>query len=600
MQQKLDRLETPLDAADLLLGFCLRRPFDRLLDPSCGEGIFLRRAALWRDWLADSLQNASPDSLWGVDMNPETAVIAQTALPHARILNQNFFTVKPERELGGVKFDAVIGNPPYARADSIGRLHRESGEQLAFGLDETRRLETGDYETNLQSPVSNLRLIPRSLWRQLSHRSGLYAYFILHSAEFLREGGRLGFVVPDGWLDAVYGAGLKQFLLEHFRLVALIESAVERWLPMANQNACLVVLEKCGDPERRAANLTRLIRLQRPLSQLIPFALDNPRRLTAIERLVPRLLPSDNRRAPDFDIRVLPQWKLDAEAKWGLTLRAPDVYYRRRAQSDLPPLKSWAKIERGFTTGANRFFYLGQPAIEEWGIEPKFRRPLLKTLRGVDKLQLDESDCQTGLLWLPPGINLEETAVARYIAWGEEQGFHQRRTCAARQPWVSLPEQPPAQIVLPKSLRQRHFAAQLAQDLPADQQIYRLSLADGVSSSVAAALLNSAWFALQCELLGRINFGEGLLWLAMYELASIMLPDPRQLSPDQTTRLEQCFEQLSQRPILPTPEELTQPDRQKLDTAVFDILNFAERERTAVYDTLLDRIAARLDKRVSK
>jgi hypothetical protein len=256
-------------------------------------------------------------------------------------------------------------------------------------------------------------------------------------------------------------------------------------------------------------------------------------------------------------------------------------------------LKSWAAIQRGFTTGANEFFYLNTAVIDKWTIEPQFRRPLLKSLRGLDRLQLAAADCQTELLWLPPGSEFRGTAAADYVAWGEEQGFHQRRTCAGRQPWYSLSDQSPAQIILPKGIWLRHMAALLADDLLVDQQLYRVSLAPGVPTLAAAALFNSAWFALQCELHGRINFGAGVLWLATYELESTRLPDPRQLAPAQIAELEACFTQLAQRPIGYVEEELAQPDRQALDTAVFDILNFSDGERTAVYDALRARIHTR-------
>jgi hypothetical protein len=40
-------------------------------------------------------------------------------------------------------------------------------------------------------------------------------------------------------------------------------------------------------------------------------------------------------------------------------------------------------------------------------------------------------------------------------------------------------------------------------------------------------------------------------------------------------------------------EELAQPDRQALDTAVFEIMKFSEGERTAVYQALLERSQTR-------
>ena len=221
--------------------------------PVVAGGAFLRRAALWRGWLSDSLDDPSPDELWGVELDQETAVIARETLPTAHILNQNFFTLTPDPDR---LFDSIIGNPPYTRAEWIGRLGRQSGEQLAF--------ELATENTGHQPPTTNhpTRLIPHHLWQRLSHRSGLHAYFFLHGLAFLREGGRFGFVVPNGWLDVAYGAGLKQFLLDHFRIIALIESGAERWFQAANINTCLVILEKCSSARRRAANLVRLIPAQ--------------------------------------------------------------------------------------------------------------------------------------------------------------------------------------------------------------------------------------------------------------------------------------------------------------------------------------------------
>jgi hypothetical protein len=523
-----------------------------------------------------------PDRLWGVELDPEAAKSAQVDLPQAHILTQNFFTLEPDKtEL----FDAIIGNPPYTRAEWFGRLHREAGRQLALDLDETG---LGDAAGRKE------HLLPRELWAQLDGRSGLHAYFFLHSIRFLREGGRLGFVVPNGWLDVAYGQKLKQFLLDHFRIMVLLESGVERWFHDAKVNTCLVVLEKCSGPLRRDANLVRLIRLRRRLRDLIPIPLDDRLRPSHLDRLVTRLLPSSNRQSDDYGLRVLPQRELDATTQWGLALRSPAVYRQRLAQADIPSLASWATIRRGFTTGANAFFYLNPAAIEKWGIEPQFRRPVLKSLRGIDQLRLTSSSCGHELLHVTGTTNLKDTAAASYIAWGEGQGFHLRRTCASRHPWYSLPEARQAHLILPKGVWRRHFAAMLDDKLPIDQQLYGLTLPAGVSPFAAAALLNSTWFALQCELHGRLNFGEGVLWLAIYEIGSMRLPDPRQLLPSQLATLEQLFTQLAQRPLLNIDMELVQPDRQALDAAVFDLLGFSESEQTAVLEALLERVEDRL------
>ena len=582
-QRTLGQFSTPPDIADLLLAFCLRRPGDKVLDPSCGAGAFLARAAQWLDWLADLPDDVPADALWGVELDEETALIAQTRLPQAHIRQQNFFIIQPDLEQAKFpdQFDAIIGNPPYTRAEWIGRLRRHTGQQLTFEWGETT------------SPRPDSQLIPASLWSRLSSRSGLHAYFFLHGVDFLREGGRFGFVVPNGWLDVAYGAALKQFLLDHFKIIAIIESTVERWFEGAKINTCLVVLEKCSGTNRRASNFVRLIRLKRPLSQFLTYPPDDYRRLQKTERLVTHLLPSHSQQIDDSAVRVLPQGELQPEAKWGLMLRAPDVYRQRLNDAQLGPLSSWAAVQRGYTTGANEFFYLDTAVIDKWGIEPEFRQIVLKSLRGIDQLRLTRNQCRYQLLTISAAVDLSGTAVANYITWGEEQGFHQRRTCASRHPWYSLLPQFPGQIVLPKGIWRRHSAPLLDDVLPVDQQLYQIRLADGVSPLAAAALLNSAWFMLQCELEGRINFGAGVLWLATYELQAMRLPDPRHLPSQSITYLEQAFTQLAARPCQDIETELNQPDRQHLDQLVFDMMNLTLHERTAVLDSLRDRVQTR-------
>jgi hypothetical protein len=130
-------------------------------------------------------------------------------------------------------------------------------------------------------------------------------------------------------------------------------------------------------------------------------------------------------------------------------------------------------------------------------------------------------------------------------------------------------------------------------DLAVDQQLYQIQPARHVPLLAAAALFNSAWFALQVELQGRVNFGKGLLWLATYELDEVRLPDPRRLVADQLFKLEQVFLRLAERTIADTTPDLALPDRQALDEVVFDILGFTAAERTAVVESLQERLTSR-------
>ncbi len=292
-QNTLGQFDTPLDVADLLLGFCLRSPADRILDPGCGNGLLLNRATDWLDWLAPGPTDIIPEAIWGIELDPELAEEAQALLPQAHILNQNFFALDPDSVL---PMDVLVGNPPYTRAQWIGQIETGDARQIPM------------FVWGEDAPLSDkLPLVSRRLAQSLSGRSGLHAYFFLQGEQFLREGGRLGFVVPNGWLDIAYGTELKQFLLDHFRILAIVESTVERWFTSANVNTCLVILEKCGVLSRRSINQVRLVRLKQPLCQLLPDRVDIQRHLLAVEQLVSQLLPVRPHVTKEFVIHVVQQ-----------------------------------------------------------------------------------------------------------------------------------------------------------------------------------------------------------------------------------------------------------------------------------------------------
>jgi hypothetical protein len=581
-QFALGQFETPLDVADLVVSLAVQRPGDHVLDPSCGEGFLLDRAAAWMRWLAGTPREKLPGRLQGLERNQDAANRLQQRLPEAQIANINYLGLT---QIDLEPVDAIIGNPPYTRAERIGQVEDENVRQLAMF----------SWEEDSKEP-DKIPLISQHLSSTLSSRSGLHAYYLVHSSEFLKEGGRLAFVVPNGWLDVAYGVELKQYLLDHFRINAIIESSVERWFDQAWINTCIIVVEKCSNLPRRQGNLVRLVRLKKPLHQLLPSSATSQHRFLALERLVEGLLPGQSTVTEGADIHVKEQRTLRPETKWGMALRAPMVFRHHRDHLSLAPLKMWAQIQRGYTTGANEFFYLTEEVVDKWGIEEKFRQPLLKSLRGVDQLELSEHDAQFEVFLVTPEAKLKGTGAGRYIRWGEAQEFHLRRTCAGREPWYSFPVQHPAPIVLPKGIWHRHFAPLLTGKVAVDQQLYQIALVEYLPLKAIAALLNSIWFALQVELRGRVSFGKGLLWLAAYELEEVQLPDPRLLSSEQVLRLEEAFNCLADKPLAGSLEELNNPARQALDEAVFDVLGFSVKERADAKNSLIERLQSRWQK----
>ena len=190
---------------------------------------------------------------------------------------------------------------------------------------------------------------------------------------------------------------------------------------------------------------------------------------------------------------------------------------------------------------------------------------------------------------------LAGTNALRYIEWGESRGFHTRPTCAARDRWYDIGERPPAHLAWIKGVWNRHFCPLLpAEHIALDQQVYGVELLEPALRKVIAALLNSTWTALCAELGGRVNFGEGILWIAAYEAGQLPLPDPARIPDAQAAALEAAFDALAARPVLPLAEQVTQPDRHTLDETVFDLLQLDTAERRAIRTATVELVQARL------
>lgn len=111
-EKVLGAVYTPPRVAAALTRWAVRAPADKVLDPSCGEGVFLSAA---RTRLAD-LGARKPDCV-GVDIHPETAAATGAVC-------EDFFSWARSAQ----EFDVVVGNPPFIRS----HLFQEASRTLAF------------------------------------------------------------------------------------------------------------------------------------------------------------------------------------------------------------------------------------------------------------------------------------------------------------------------------------------------------------------------------------------------------------------------------------------------------------------------------------
>lgn len=186
----------------------------RILDPAVGDGVFLREAT---GLLSDKSDVAS---LCGIDIDASAIAASRRNLGPLPVLIQG--DALAARLPGAISpgFDAVIGNPPWG-----GWSRRLSN---AARKDYGERFETA---------------------RGFLEPSAL---FVERATALLRDGGRLGLVLPDYLLLKAYPA-LRKHLLDNYRLEELIHWG--RVFPGVNLDAFTLIARR--DTSRRDASRGR-------------------------------------------------------------------------------------------------------------------------------------------------------------------------------------------------------------------------------------------------------------------------------------------------------------------------------------------------------
>lgn len=296
-RHKFGQHYTDEDIVDLINAFCIRKGDASVLDPACGSGSFLVRA-YYRKWELDKgLTNQELlEGIYGCDINPFPAHLATLNLAarnianeenYPRIARRNFFTVGPGKPFCAIPIatgayegrtgraniqlpalEAVVGNPPYVRHEEIPKeaeLKRALRDQSKESI----------YEA-AEKPWPDLKL---------SKQSDLHVYFWPVAAQFLKEDGWFGFLTSSSWLDARYGFALQRWILQNFRLVAVIESVDEPWFEDARVKTAATILQRCDDPTKRDDNLVKFVQLRRPLAEILGKREDELQKQKAAEKL---------------------------------------------------------------------------------------------------------------------------------------------------------------------------------------------------------------------------------------------------------------------------------------------------------------------------
>jgi len=265
-------------------------------------------------------------------------------------------------------FDIVIGNPPYVRQEIIAPPDKNPDDYATSQWNALKR----DYKEKL---LKSVRAQWGDQWK-IQKKADLYVYFYMHGLALLRPGGTFSFITSNSWLDVGYGAALQEFLLRRIDILEIWDNQAKRSFAEAAVNTIIAIFRKPEeDTEPKlmetpvkfvalkqpfedsitAENILAIMRTAGKRTSVKDFRLIN---ITQKELLMEGMEVEREKAQARVDSEIPGKY---AGNKWGgKYLRAPDIYWTiiERAGDKLVRVGDIAEVRRGFTTGANDFFYV--------------------------------------------------------------------------------------------------------------------------------------------------------------------------------------------------------------------------------------------------
>lgn len=288
--------------------------------------------------------------------------------------------------------------------------------------------------------------------------------------------------------------------------------------------------------------------------------------------------------------------------KWGgKFLRAPDIFYTilEKGKGKLVELGKIAKVRRGFTTGANEFFYLDEKAQKEWNIEKEFLKPIIKSPKECESIIIDPRKLKFKVfLCNKPKSELKGTNALKYIEWGEQQKTKDEilwckvPSVSGRKIWYDLGIREPTMLNFNYLINE--VGITFVGNVFVSDNFHQIETKEDIAIS-----MNSSFFWLFQNVFGRKSFGGGLLKIQTFELEQMYVIPIKNKMPRLFYRpSNSIFEESGIDPSRPIREQEPKPlpDRAELDNIVFDELGLTEAERKEVYWAVCELVKQRLDK----
>lgn len=259
-----------------------------------------------------------------------------------------------------------------------------------------------------------IREFEKNIGIKLSGYMNTASAFLLKSLSELSVRGRLAYIMPLEFLNAGYGALVKQKLVEAGHLCSIISFDCEKDIfPDATTSVGIVLCDKA----------VYHIDVQF-------FRLQSTRELASFESLQP--------------VAEIPRSALEPQAKWLPHFRGTAFSVDRQKTTTLA---HFGKFSRGIATGANAFFVLNPTSVAARRLDATECEPCIAKSSQIKKAVFRDADFANSPVFLFSVAGNPSKAAADYIRFGESEGYHERFLTKNRTPWYKTEKRSPSPLL---------------------------------------------------------------------------------------------------------------------------------------------------------
>ena len=500
---------TPIELANYIVNWAIEEiEPSKILEPSCGDGVFLQCMA------EQNLINLA--NITAIEIDEEASLLTYNKVPQSKlyesyedfivnqknaiennnnldtdigcnIINDDFYKVY-ENRLKEQKFQSIVGNPPYIRYQYLSELQREEQNNILIG-----------------NGMKSNKLI------------NAWVSFVVACVEMLDDNGRLGLVIPAELLQVAYAEDLRKFLMKSLQRTTIVTFRALVF-PNVEQEVVLLLGEK--DLTHNDEHKLRIVQYQN----------------------INELIENDNINEFEFyDIEI-------NEAKWTryfLTVNDSRLINNIRQDQRFVRINDVARVEVGITTGNNDYFCANKETVDLYDLE-HICRPLIARSVNINGIKFTQEDWQgnidigakTYLIDFPDvPYNEYPEMHKQYIKYGEESGQNTGYKCSIRERWYRVPSiwAPDAFFLRRNYLYPKFMLNSDEVNAVSTDTMHRVRFNYPENKKrVLLAYYNSISLAFT-EIEGR-SYGGGVLEILPKEAGRIIIPDlsSRDLIDDET------------------------------------------------------------------